>query len=41
VLTIRLIAAALDKARSSELPALIDVRTDISAAAPPSFGPAL
>ncbi len=34
-------AAALDKARSSELPALIDVRTDISAAAPPSFGPAL
>lgn len=34
-------AAALDKARSSELPALIDVRTDISAAAPPSLGPAL
>jgi acetolactate synthase I/II/III large subunit len=32
-------AAALDKARSSELPALIDVRTDISAAAPPSLGP--
>jgi acetolactate synthase I/II/III large subunit len=33
--------AELDKARSSELPALIDVRTDISAVAPPSLGPAL
>jgi acetolactate synthase I/II/III large subunit len=34
-------AAALDKARSSELPAVIDVRTDISVVAPQSFGPAL
>ena len=33
-------AAALDKARSSELPAVIDVRTDISVVAPQSFGPA-
>jgi acetolactate synthase-1/2/3 large subunit len=34
-------AAALDKARASELPAVIDVRTDIAVAAPRSFGPAL
>jgi acetolactate synthase I/II/III large subunit len=34
-------AAALDKARSSELPAVIDARTDISVVAPQSFGPAL
>jgi acetolactate synthase-1/2/3 large subunit len=34
-------AAALDKARASGLPAVIDVRTDIAVAAPPSFGPAL
>ncbi len=33
-------AAALDKARSSELPAVIDVRTDISVVAPQSLGPA-
>ena len=34
-------AAALDKARASGLPAVIDVRTDIAVAAPQSFGPAL
>jgi acetolactate synthase-1/2/3 large subunit len=34
-------AAAWDKARASELPAVIDVRTDIAVAAPQSFGPAL
>ena len=34
-------AAALDKARASGLPAVIDVRTDRAVAAPPSFGPAL
>jgi acetolactate synthase-1/2/3 large subunit len=34
-------AAALDKARASGLPAVIDVRTDIAVAAPKSFGPAL
>jgi thiamine pyrophosphate-dependent acetolactate synthase large subunit-like protein len=33
--------AALDKARGSELPAVIDVRTDISIVAPQSFGPPL
>jgi acetolactate synthase-1/2/3 large subunit len=33
--------AVLDKARGSELPAVIDVRTDISAVAPQSFGPSL
>jgi acetolactate synthase-1/2/3 large subunit len=32
---------ALDKARASGLPAVIDVRTDIAVAAPQSFGPAL
>jgi len=35
------LAAALDKARSSELPAVIDARTDISVVAPQSFGPPL
>ena len=34
-------AAALDKARASELPAVIDVRTDIAVVSPPSLGPAL
>jgi acetolactate synthase-1/2/3 large subunit len=34
-------AAALDKARASGLPAVIDVRTDSAVAAPKSFGPAL
>jgi acetolactate synthase I/II/III large subunit len=34
-------AAALDKARESGLPAVIDVRTDIAVAAPQSLGPAL
>jgi len=34
-------AAALDKARASGLPAVIDVRTDIAIAAPQSLGPAL
>ena len=34
-------AAAWEKARASELPAVIDVRTDIAVAAPQSFGPAL
>jgi acetolactate synthase I/II/III large subunit len=34
-------AGALDKARASGLPAVIDVRTDKGVAAPPSFGPAL
>jgi acetolactate synthase I/II/III large subunit len=34
-------AAALDKARASGLPAVIDVRTDRAAMSPPSFGPAL
>src|SRR6185437_1334145 len=34
-------AAALDKARASGLPAVIDVRTDIAVVAPQSFGPAL
>jgi acetolactate synthase I/II/III large subunit len=34
-------AAALDKARGSGLPAVIDVRTDIAVAAPQSLGPAL
>jgi acetolactate synthase I/II/III large subunit len=34
-------AAALDKARASGLPAVIDVRTDAAIAAPPSFGPQL
>jgi acetolactate synthase-1/2/3 large subunit len=33
--------AALDKARASGLPAVIDVRTDIAVVAPPSLGPAL
>jgi acetolactate synthase-1/2/3 large subunit len=32
--------AALDKARASGLPAVIDVRTDIAVVAPPSLGPA-
>jgi acetolactate synthase I/II/III large subunit len=34
-------AAALDKARASGLPAVIDVRTDSAIMAPKSFGPAL
>ena len=34
-------AAALDKARASGLPAVIDVRTDIAVVAPKSLGPAL
>ncbi len=34
-------AGALDKARASGLPAVIDVRTDIAVAAPQSLGPAL
>ena len=34
-------AAALDKARASGLPAVIDVRTDRTVMSPPSFGPAL
>jgi len=34
-------SAALDKARASGLPAVIDVRTDRAVAAPQSFGPAL
>jgi acetolactate synthase I/II/III large subunit len=34
-------AAALDKARASGLPAVIDVRTDRAVMSPPSFGPAL
>jgi len=34
-------AGALDKARASELPAVIDVRTDIRVVAPQSSGPAL
>jgi acetolactate synthase-1/2/3 large subunit len=34
-------ATAWDKARASERPAVIDVRTDIAVAAPQSFGPAL
>jgi acetolactate synthase-1/2/3 large subunit len=33
--------AALDKARASGLPAVIDVRTDIAVVAPQSLGPAL
>lgn len=33
--------AALEKARASGLPAVIDVRTDRRIAAPPSYGPAL
>jgi acetolactate synthase-1/2/3 large subunit len=34
-------AAALDKARASGLPAVLDVRTDSAIASPQSFGPAL
>lgn len=34
-------AGALDKARASGLPAVLDVRTDSAIAAPQSFGPAL
>jgi acetolactate synthase I/II/III large subunit len=34
-------AAALDKARASELPAVLDVRTDIAVMSPQSFGPVL
>jgi acetolactate synthase-1/2/3 large subunit len=34
-------AGALDKARASGLPAVIDVRTDPAVTSPPSFGPAL
>ena len=34
-------AAALDKARASELPAVLDVRTDIAVVSPQSFGPLL
>jgi acetolactate synthase-1/2/3 large subunit len=34
-------AAALDKARASGLPAVLDVRTDSAIAAPQSYGPAL
>ena len=34
-------AGALDKARASGLPAVIDVRTDAAVASPQSFGPAL
>jgi acetolactate synthase-1/2/3 large subunit len=33
--------AALDKARASGLPAVLDVRTDSAIASPQSFGPAL
>jgi len=34
-------AGALEKARASGMPAVIEVRTDASIVAPPSYGPAV